>query len=69
MRVTRGRAVPGIAAFIRPIFLTVMIVRFHTLVQNQRINQECDAQECDARLASISDKFRDWGMRAPVSQV
>lgn len=64
MRVTRGRAVPGIAAFIRPIFLTVMIVRFHTLVQNQRINQECDA-----RLASISDKFRDWGMRAPVSQV
>jgi hypothetical protein len=52
------------AAFIKPVFLIMMIVRFHTLVQNQPINQEWDT-----RLASISDKFRDLGMRPAPSQV
>lgn len=51
------------AAFIKPVFLIMMIVRFHTLVQSQPINQEWDA-----RLASISDKFRDLGMRPAASQ-
>lgn len=51
------------AAFIEPVFLIMMMVRFHALVQNQPINQEWDA-----RLASISGKFRDLGMRAAPSQ-
>jgi hypothetical protein len=51
------------AAFIKPIFLIMMMVRFHALVEHQPINQEWDA-----RLASISDKFRDLGMRATASQ-
>jgi len=52
------------ADFIQPIFLIMMIVRFHALVQDQPINQEWDA-----RLASISDKFRDLGMRPAASAV
>ena len=52
------------AAVIKPIFLIMMMVRFHALVQHQPINQEWDA-----RLASISNKFRDLGTRATASQV
>ena len=44
------------AAFIKPLFLIMMMVRFHALIENQPINQEWDA-----RLASISDKFRNLG--------
>ncbi|HTW70829.1 MAG TPA: hypothetical protein VME47_13145 [Acetobacteraceae bacterium] len=44
------------AAFIKPIFLIMMMVRFHALVENQPINQEWDA-----RLASLSPKFSDLG--------
>jgi len=41
------------AAFIKPLFLIMMMVRFHALAENQPINQDWDA-----RLASVSDKFR-----------
>jgi hypothetical protein len=51
------------AAFIKPLFLIIIMVRFHALIENQPINQEWDA-----RLAAISDKFRDLGkgVRAAV---
>jgi hypothetical protein len=50
------------AAFLKPLFLIMMMVRFHALIENQPINQEWDA-----RLATISDKFRDLGTQAKTS--
>jgi hypothetical protein len=47
------------AAFLKPLFLIMMMVRFHALIENQPINQEWDA-----RLATVSDKFRDLGTQA-----
>jgi hypothetical protein len=44
------------AAFIKPLFLIMMMVRFHALTENQPINQEWDA-----RLSAASDKFRSLG--------
>jgi len=46
-------------AFLKPLFLIMMLVRFHTLIENQPINAEWDA-----RLATMSDKFRDLGQQA-----
>lgn len=46
-------------SFIKPLFLIMMMVRFHALIENQPINQEWDA-----RLATVSDKFRDLGNQA-----
>ena len=50
------------AAFVKPLFLIMMMVRFHALIENQPINQEWDD-----RLAGISDKFRDLGTQAKAS--
>jgi hypothetical protein len=50
------------AAFLKPLFLIMMMVRFHALIENQPLNQEWDA-----RLATISDKFRDLGTQAATS--
>jgi hypothetical protein len=47
------------AAFLKPLFLIMMMVRFHALIENQPINQEWDA-----RLATVSDKFRELGSQA-----
>ncbi len=47
------------AAFIKPLFLIMMMVRFHALIENQPINQEWDA-----RLSSVSEKFRTLGTQA-----
>lgn len=47
------------AAFIKPLFLIMMMVRFHALIENQPIDQEWDA-----RLCGISDKFRTLGEQA-----
>ncbi len=47
------------AAFIKPIFMTMMMVRFHTAIDGQPINQEWEA-----RLSDISGQFRDLGARA-----
>jgi hypothetical protein len=44
------------AAFIKPLFLIMMMVRFHALIENQPIDQEWDT-----RLSEISDKFRTLG--------
>jgi hypothetical protein len=46
------------AAFLKPLFLIMMMVRFHALIENQPINEEWDA-----RLSMVSDKFRDLGTR------
>jgi hypothetical protein len=47
------------AAFLKPLFLIMMMVRFHTLIENQPINQEWDA-----RLSSISTQFGTLGTQA-----
>ena len=44
------------SAFIKPLFLIMMMVRFHALAENQLINQEWDA-----RLASVSSSFGSLG--------
>jgi hypothetical protein len=41
-------------AFLKPIFLVMVMTKFHTVVQNQPINVEWDA-----RLSQVSDKFRE----------
>ena len=47
------------AAFIKPLFLIMMMVRFHALIEHQPINQEWDA-----RLSSISTQFGTLGTQA-----
>lgn len=47
------------SAFIKPLFLIMIMVRFHALTENQPINQTWDD-----RLASVSDKFRTMGSKA-----
>ena len=47
------------AAFIKPLFLIMMIVRFHAVCEGQPI----DAVQ-DARLSELSTKFRDFGAGA-----
>jgi hypothetical protein len=44
------------SAFIKPLFLIMMMVRYHALIENQPINQEWDA-----RLAAASEKFQTLG--------
>jgi hypothetical protein len=44
------------SAFIKPLFLIMMMVRFHALTENQPINQDWDN-----RLASVSEKFSTLG--------
>jgi len=43
------------AAFLKPIFLIMVMTKFHVSIQNQPINQEWDA-----RLSQVSDKFRQF---------
>ena len=50
------------AAFIKPLFLIMMMVRFHTAIEGQTINPEWDA-----RLSSLSSQFRDMGAQAAAS--
>ena len=50
------------SAFIKPIFLVKMMIRFHTLVENQPINEAWDA-----RLSEISDKFRNLVQRGATA--
>jgi hypothetical protein len=47
------------AAFLRPLFLTMVMVEFHARVQNQPIDLEWDA-----RLSGASNKFQELGRRA-----
>jgi hypothetical protein len=46
-------------AFLKPVFLIMVTVRFHELVEHQAINQEWVA-----RLDQLSAKFRDLGQKA-----
>jgi hypothetical protein len=41
------------AAFLKPVFLVMIMAKFHVQVENQPINQEWDE-----RLTGMSDKFR-----------
>jgi hypothetical protein len=41
------------ASFLKPLFLIMIMVRFHTLIEHQAINEDWAA-----RLGQISDKFR-----------
>ena len=50
------------AAFIKPVFLIMMIVRFHSAIEGQPINPEWDA-----RLAAISERFRTLGSDAAAA--
>jgi hypothetical protein len=47
------------SAFLRPLFLTMVMVEFHTRIQNQPIHLEWDQ-----RLSGASDKFQELGHRA-----
>jgi hypothetical protein len=49
------------SAFVAPLFLIVMMIRFHALVENQPIQAEWEA-----RLAGISDKFRSLGQEMAI---
>lgn len=49
------------ASFIKPLFLIMMMVRFHALAENQPINQQWDDQ-----LSAVSDKFRNLGVQAGI---
>jgi hypothetical protein len=44
------------AAFVKPLFLIMMMVRFHATIEGQAINAEWDA-----RLEALSDRFRTLG--------
>ena len=46
-------------AFLKPVFLIMVAVRFHELIEHQPINQEWVA-----RLEQLSTKFRDLGEKA-----
>lgn len=50
------------SAFLFPLFLIVMMIRFHALVAHQPTQAEWDA-----RLAGISDKFRALGQGMAIS--
>lgn len=47
------------AAFVKPLFLIIVMVRYHALIENQPIQAEWDQ-----RLAELSGKFREFGERA-----
>ncbi len=47
------------AAFVKPLFLIIIMVRYHALIENQPIQAEWDH-----KLAEISSKFREFGERA-----
>jgi hypothetical protein len=47
------------AAFLKPLFLIMIMVRFHALVENQPINEQWVGH-----LDELSDKFRSLGQRA-----
>ena len=50
------------AAFIKPLFLIMMMVRFHSAIEGQAISPEWDAH-----LASLSQQFRDLGAGAAAA--
>lgn len=51
------------AAFIKPLFLIVMMVRFHTVIEGQAINPQWDE-----RLSALSDKFRSLSLATAMAR-
>ena len=51
------------AAFVKPLFLVVMMVRFHAAIEGQAINPEWDE-----RLAALSDKFRSLSLATAIAR-
>jgi hypothetical protein len=49
-------------AFIKPLFLIMMMVRFHTVIEGQPIDETWDS-----RLASLSSNFGSLGMARPAN--
>ena len=47
------------SAFLQPLFLIMMMTKFHAVIQNQPIRVDCD----DA-LSRASDKFREISQKA-----
>jgi hypothetical protein len=47
------------AAFLKPVFLVMIMAKFHVRIENQEINPEWDE-----RLSRVSDKFRKIGEQA-----
>ena len=47
------------AAFLKPLFLIMMMTRYHALIENQPINEEWDG-----KLSAMSAQFRDLGQQA-----
>jgi hypothetical protein len=47
------------AAFFKPVFLVMIMAKFHTQIENQPMNAEWDE-----RLSQLSDKFRKIGEQA-----
>ena len=50
------------AAIVKPLFLIMMMVRFHSVIEGQAIDPEWDE-----RLSAISSKFRDLGRDAAAA--
>ena len=50
------------ASFLKPLFLIMIMVRFHALIENQPINESWDE-----RLSQISEKFRTLGRGVAAS--
>jgi len=51
------------ASFVKPLFMIMIMVRFHALIENQPINAEWNE-----RLAQISDKFRSFSQMGGQAQ-
>ena len=49
-------------AFLKPVFLIIMMIRFHVLIERQAVDARWDAY-----LASISDKFREFASNAAAA--
>jgi hypothetical protein len=47
------------SAFLKPLFLTMVMIKFHTQIQDQPIDETWDA-----RLETASDKFRELKEKA-----
>src|SRR6185295_869770 len=50
------------AAFLKPLFLTMVMIKFHTQVRNQPINETWDArlEQASARFRELKDKAAAW---------
>jgi hypothetical protein len=57
--VSRNIALAARGAFVKPLFLIMILVRFHTAIEDQPIRQDWGA-----RLDQLSGKFRNLEQKA-----